>query len=320
MPSKVPLSSWMAHVANPNVLVSHLSIPGTHDSCSKSVVPFVGTQSLTISEQAEQGIRFFDLRINLTAKKNPVLVHGDYPLGLNLVDVLQSLYDFLDNHPKEGLVIQFKRDGSLPAKWTPFDFSNVIFSVIASNPSRWRLETDIPKLSDLQGRVQLVRRFELFPPQALNSAGLDVQKWEDNWDIPFDITATPGSSVPNVRVQDKYDFAYARGGPWKTIPIKFDLVKSLMQEAASNQKRDVWYFNYTSAVTFTLAEPWEFAQGFYDDDRSKYCKGVNTYMQEFLTAQVQPVARYGVLMMDYPTDSRSTNLVRAIIESNDLIP
>ncbi|KAK2007335.1 PLC-like phosphodiesterase [Colletotrichum eremochloae] len=247
MPVTIPLSSWMAHVANQNIPLSHLSIPGTHDSCAKSSVPLVPTQSLTIPEQADQGIRFFDFRVNLSAKKNAVLVHGDYPLGLRLVDVLQNLCD-------------------------------VIFSIIYSNQGRWRLGTDIPNLSDIRGKIQLVRRFPLFPPHPANSAGLDVTKWKDNDASPFNICATPGNFTQNVRIQDKYSFSYAMGGPWKTIPLKFGMVKSLMEEAASQQRPDVWYFNYTSAVTagIGVATPWDYAQGFWDDERGKYCEGVNS--------------------------------------------
>src|SRR5687767_170537 len=61
--SAAPANTWMGALYD-NVLVSQISIPGTHDSGAR-FEPFPGTakcQNLTISQQLDAGIRFLDIR------------------------------------------------------------------------------------------------------------------------------------------------------------------------------------------------------------------------------------------------------------------
>lgn len=55
------LSSWMGQIPD-DVLLSNITVPGTHDSCAMSNIPFVRTQYLSIAKQMEAGLRFLDLR------------------------------------------------------------------------------------------------------------------------------------------------------------------------------------------------------------------------------------------------------------------
>jgi 1-phosphatidylinositol phosphodiesterase len=55
------LSSWMAQIPD-DTLLSNITVPGTHDSCAMSNIPFVRTQYLSIAKQMEAGLRFLDLR------------------------------------------------------------------------------------------------------------------------------------------------------------------------------------------------------------------------------------------------------------------
>ena len=55
------LTSWMSEVSD-DTLLSNITVPGTHDSCACSNIPFVRTQYLSISKQMEAGLRFLDLR------------------------------------------------------------------------------------------------------------------------------------------------------------------------------------------------------------------------------------------------------------------
>jgi 1-phosphatidylinositol phosphodiesterase len=55
------LESWMSEIPD-ETLLSNITVPGTHDSCACSNIPFVRTQYLSISKQLDAGIRFFDLR------------------------------------------------------------------------------------------------------------------------------------------------------------------------------------------------------------------------------------------------------------------
>jgi 1-phosphatidylinositol phosphodiesterase len=58
------LSSWMANIPD-DTLLSNITVPGTHDSCAESNIPFVRTQYLSITKQMEAGLRFLDLRVRV---------------------------------------------------------------------------------------------------------------------------------------------------------------------------------------------------------------------------------------------------------------
>jgi len=52
---------WMGKLKD-DVKLSQLSIPGTHDTMSRFGGPIVETQTLTLANQLESGIRVFDMR------------------------------------------------------------------------------------------------------------------------------------------------------------------------------------------------------------------------------------------------------------------
>jgi len=71
----IPLSSWMVDIPD-DVLVTALSIPGTHDSgCIDGPLGLAKTQNLDLAEQLNSGIRFLDIR--LARYQDDLLVHHD---------------------------------------------------------------------------------------------------------------------------------------------------------------------------------------------------------------------------------------------------
>ena len=79
------LSSWMSEIPD-NTPLSNITVPGTHDSCACSNIPFVRTQYLSISKQMEAGLRFLDLRCR---------VHSDGQLYSAYFSFLSVLLDTL---------------------------------------------------------------------------------------------------------------------------------------------------------------------------------------------------------------------------------
>lgn len=75
------LSSWMANLSD-ETLLSNMTIPGTHDSCARSSIPFVRTQYLSITKQMEAGLRFLDLRLRVHADGQLYCYHGGVPINL----------------------------------------------------------------------------------------------------------------------------------------------------------------------------------------------------------------------------------------------
>ncbi|RKG74389.1 hypothetical protein D7W79_23035 [Corallococcus exercitus] len=81
-------SRWMSTLArqNPVIRLKELSIPGTHDSCSRLgfCKPISTTQYATLEQQLDAGIRFLDVRIKVDdagGTKGLKVVHGMEDVG-----------------------------------------------------------------------------------------------------------------------------------------------------------------------------------------------------------------------------------------------
>lgn len=74
------LDSWMGALPD-KTLLSDITIPGTHDTCARSNIPFVRTQYLSVTQQLEAGIRFLDLRCRLLADGDLYMYHGGVPMN-----------------------------------------------------------------------------------------------------------------------------------------------------------------------------------------------------------------------------------------------
>ena len=164
--------AWMARLDD-DVLVSSLSIPGTHDSAAYTQPwPFVATQTMNIEEQLNAGIRYFDLRCGIV-KNTTEMVHGPRLLGLRLQKVLDTMYKWLDSHTTEGLIVQIKEDRK--SEQSTIHFAQSIFENIASRSERWRTANTTPSIGELRGKIQLFRRYN--GPSRM-AYGIDVTQWQ----------------------------------------------------------------------------------------------------------------------------------------------
>lgn len=164
--------SWMSRLDD-DVPVSSLSIPGTHDSAAYTQPwPFVATQNLNFAQQLDSGIRYFDLRCGLVHDVAE-MVHGSYLLRLKLHDVLRVLYEWLDEHLTEGLIVQIKEDRK--AEQSNMHFAQAIYENISARPERWRTANTTPCVGELRGKIQLLRRYN---GPGLLAFGIDVTAWQ----------------------------------------------------------------------------------------------------------------------------------------------
>lgn len=207
--SSTNLQSWMRKLKDSTPL-SALSIPGTHNSptCHKAL-PSVRCQSASPPEQLDNGIRFFDIRLQPESATDPnnsnlVLVHAVFPISLTgakyFRDLLAEVYAFLDRNPSETIIISLKREGTGNA--TDQQLSRILHSHYANDPARWFTAPRIPTLGEARGKIVLVRRFAL--DESLNGEwggkgwGIDAATWADN---------TPNALCPSgdICVQDFYE-------------------------------------------------------------------------------------------------------------------
>ncbi|KAI4173667.1 MAG: hypothetical protein LQ343_002842 [Gyalolechia ehrenbergii] len=207
--SSAYLSSWMRSLRDDTPL-SALSIPGTHNSptCHRAL-PSVRCQATSPPEQLDNGVRFFDIRVQPEAPLDPtkaglILVHGVFPISLTgnkyLRDLLDEVYTFLDRNPSETVIMSLKREGTGDA--TDAQLSLILKDHYAGDPNRWFTAPRIPYLGEARGKVVLIRRFGL--DDSLKHEwggagwGIDAENWADN---------TPNATCPSghVCVQDFYE-------------------------------------------------------------------------------------------------------------------
>lgn len=297
--------TWMAGVKD-NVEVSALTIPGTHDSCAyTSAWPFIQTQKMDIMTQLNAGIRYFDLRCGLRNDELE-MVHGTALLGLTLHIVLDTMYLWLLSHKSEALVVQLKQDRG-PEKST-VHFAHAVWKCISQSPVRWRTANTNPKLGELRGRIQLLRRFT---GPTLDAYGIDVTQWPDNSLKPFTIQTRHNVQVT---IQDHYNFSEPQGLPAVVAQKGRDVV-NLLNHAAANTEKDHWFINFTSAYEFNLwyqLTPKEIAVGGWWG--FKWEAGMNARLRGYLTQQTE-IRRYGIVTMDFP-ESGADGLIEALVRLN----
>ncbi|KAI4248054.1 MAG: hypothetical protein L6R40_001143 [Gallowayella cf. fulva] len=207
--SSANLLSWMRSLKDDTPL-SALSIPGTHNSptCHRAL-PSVRCQATSPPEQLDNGVRFFDIRVQPEAPLDPskdglILVHGVFPISLTgnkyLRDLLREVYTFLDRNPSETVIMSLKREGTGDA--TDAQLSRILRDHYADDPNRWFTAPRIPYLGEARGKIVLIRRFGLEESlkQEWGGAGwgIDAENWADN---------TPNATCPSgdVCVQDFYE-------------------------------------------------------------------------------------------------------------------
>jgi len=105
---KVFYKDWMKNIPD-NAIVSKLTIPGTHDSCALHGCCCAKTQTWSIDDQLNAGLRFFDLRV--VVKENTLKIyHGCVNQKITLDEILVSFTNFLKENPTEGIFMAIVKE------------------------------------------------------------------------------------------------------------------------------------------------------------------------------------------------------------------
>ena len=305
------LDSWMSALPSAS-LISAFSIPGTHDSTAISSTPTVGCQTMSITTQLNDGIRYLDLRCGLVGNVL-IMFHGPYPINpptfLPLASVVSSIETWLVAHPSEAVIVQIKQDND-PIDST-ISFATAVYNLIQKSAGFWILGDTIPTLQTVRGRIQLVRRYSVNTAAGEASIGIDLTQWPDN-NPNFDLKTPSGV---NIVGQDQYEFTVALED---LVPAKYSVAYSAMQAAAADSNMSNWYINYTSATHKfpSLIVPEDIAVGAWDIPNFTWVSGVNAAIRNQLYNLPIPTGgkRYGTILIDFPESQ--DDLIAHIVATN----
>lgn len=183
--SSARLDAWMQELRDEWPLTV-LSIPGTHNSPTcHNALPSVRCQAVGVPEQLRNGVRFLDIRVSVSPDKDALaLVHSAFPIAMTgaryFADMLQDIYDFLEQNPGEAVIMSLKREGT--GKGTDGQLGQYLkHSYAGQRADRWWTDPRVPNLGEARGKIVLIRRFGLDDEMRDNGGfGIDAQEWPDN--------------------------------------------------------------------------------------------------------------------------------------------
>lgn len=99
-------SNWMKSIKD-NALLTDVVIPGSHDSGTYGMPWVTETQTYSIKEQLNTGVRYFDIRVNKLSEDKYVTFH-DISNGVDFEPILKDIKDFLLTNKEETLILDFQ--------------------------------------------------------------------------------------------------------------------------------------------------------------------------------------------------------------------
>jgi hypothetical protein len=297
---------WTGRLAG-TLQLHQVTMPGTHDSGTFGMGAYNCCQDMTILEQLYVGVRYFDIRVSTKSAALQV-VHAGYATYYTLAEVATTFRKFLDGSlnvdaTDETIVVQLKvDDGPDDLAWAQAIIAcvNQAFVGAAKQPYLDPIGQYAPAMSDLKGRLVVLRRLEGMPHQGGGTpvkyfVSLDV--FEKYWGTPAWVSefganefewVDPGKGNVDYRTLQGVSFRL-QDNYQTTREIKANIVRGVLDDAANGVMPDSWYLNFSSAAP--AAHPrWVAA---YVNPR------VEGWLEE--AAKNPKLARYGTVLMDFPS-------------------
>lgn len=193
-------------------------MPGTHDSaCCNIDFSFISkTQNLTVTQQLNIGVRYFDFRFKYKKSKfiaNHSICYcrkkpGFWNEVLTADDIVSDCIEFLRNNPSETILFQLKEAQS----YTGTDFYTEFFKrYVEPFENMWFVENRIPVMGEVRGRIVLLRVVsvdtDIFTDE---NCGIDFSDYPyvgtynfDDWKMG-EIRTLSGDVYSEMFVQDSY--------------------------------------------------------------------------------------------------------------------
>lgn len=224
---------WMEDLPDSRRL-SHLSIIMTHDTMTydlSSSADSAITQRMSLQTQLDSGVRGIDIRVkwNIISQEFDCY-HGLNYLGMQIDDVLDTVEDFLDEHPTEAIVMNLENE------WGDDDdntFASEMEDVYAGYPGLFWSEDGVtnPTMDAMRGKVVTIVSFNIYSYDIPSIDWDDIDYYGD-W-----------SFLQNIWGQSD----------------KWDGVKEHLDDTETGSSNTIFYTGLNAA--FVGSKPWFYASG-----------------------------------------------------------
>lgn len=294
---KIYLKNWMSNI-NGNTNLFSLDIPGTHDCVTQYIqlAHHFRCQDKNIYEQLCLGVRALDIRVEAHGDRLK-MVHGiskafctPNKLGkqMDMSDVLEQCYRFLDENPTESIIFQFKNDMNNANEKC---FNNLYYTYINNNREKWYLKNKIPTVVEARGKIVLIRRCKMYmstPEFTDDTTGIDFSRFVEQ------TTAVPEPLVLDTKSLDGAKFIIQDRFKYKPVPRWNECVKPFLD---SRGKFDGSYIFCYLSTAGGMKGP---------KHNAEYINKM------FLDYPLKKDAYYGTIFVDFPTAA----LTKKIISNN----
>lgn len=167
------LCSWMSSLPD-SLRLMQLSIPGTHDSCTKNVlyVNEAQTQTKDISTQLNEGIRYLDFRIGHSYTTTELeLFHGVAKCYMTFRQGMEKIAAFLRQNPGETIFLSIQKETHEQG-----NFADECSSVLSGFRQFIYPGHDLPSLGAARGKIILLASSAEISFMGINVSGLGGNK------------------------------------------------------------------------------------------------------------------------------------------------
>jgi len=289
-------NTWMSALDDAATIQS-LSIPGTHDSLAWNVTGLAGaftkTQDLPLFKQLDAGARFIDLRVGENNGQIQ-LYHGSVLLDptAQLVDIFWGLYQWLDAHTSETVIVSVKVDTGNSTQTLQ---QNIYDAVTGQDvASYWVQSAAFPTLGEARHKAILLRRFAFDQLPDVTPVGVDASSgWSDN-NAAFTITYSTNNDM--LYIEDLYDLT----GPDTASAVnqKAAAINANLDLASGGTQSNQMFITFVSGSSGISVTPQGLAEG-----NGTTTPGLNEKTLEYLAGKRG--ARFGAVLFDFiGSDSR----------------
>jgi 1-phosphatidylinositol phosphodiesterase len=286
----VLLTDWMATLPG-DWMLSQLNLPGTNSACARECTEISQSQSMTVRQQLEAGVRFLDVRCRHVGDALAIH-HGGEFLHQWFDEVRDACYAFLDAHPRETIVMLVRDDHH--SSNTSRSYAETFDASISATKGGWYLGDQVPTLDNVRGKIVLIRQFPAVTTYGIDASDDSSSAWL------HDRTFTLTRNGVQLVIQDRRTVS--------KLEDTADQLELVMRnlEAAATDVSSRWHVNYANG-TGAGYQPESVAKGVAG------LPGLNLFVATYL--QRSSPGRYGTILIDFP-EYPDDSLIKTIVGLN----